>query len=255
MLEERATISYCISGLAARDQIVFKSLMRLLSPRLSHAWVYEPKGVLAVVGDPAILDKNLSLETHRQAIEVAQIVLSVGIQRNNDIHFLRLPFQANLMEVQLNAIGNEIATLQKSGLQKTSPWPSRSSIDTQPIVLPRPAAETQEQVLTAKFAGKLSLKRWPSKNLLTSQAHIRMATLLLRPHTSVQEFLKINAPTPDLALQFLQELHAHDFLKIELQAVPTSVPTLAAAQPQAPKKELTSPSLGLLSRIRQRLGI
>ena len=233
MLKERESISYCISGMQAREQIVFKSLMRLLAPRLAHAWIYMPKGELAVVGNPPNLAQGQSLQSHHLMIDDAQTSLSVGGNANNSMHHLRLPIQANVMEVQLNAIGAEIAAVRMTGVRQASSVQSRQIMETQPQALPMPEAFPTELPLTTEFAGKLSLKRWPAQDILRGAGRIRMATILLRPSTTMKDFLSLSVQPPELCLEFLHELRASEFLRIEQQVVD---PMLAPAVAQAALK-------------------
>lgn len=39
---ERLTFSYGLEGLPAREELLLKSIIRLLDYRLKHGWVYEP---------------------------------------------------------------------------------------------------------------------------------------------------------------------------------------------------------------------
>lgn len=258
MLKERDHISYCISGMAARDQIVFKSLMRLLAPRLAHAWIYMPKGELAVVGNPPNLAEGQSLQSHCLTMDDAQTSLSIGVSSDNSMHHLRLPIQANVMEVQLNAIGAEIASVRMTGVRQAANAQSLQVMETQPQALPMLEAPPKELPLTADFAGKLFLKRWPAQHLLRGAGHVRMATILLRPSTTMKDFLSLSGQPPEHCLQFLHELRTFEFLRIEQQVVdPLLAPAAAPVDLKLPALTPASASSGgsLLSRIRKRLGL
>ncbi|TAG26931.1 MAG: hypothetical protein EAZ37_07265 [Burkholderiales bacterium] len=258
MTSQRATISYCISGVAAREQIVFKSLMRLLGPRLAHAWVYMPQGELAVVGDPPNLAAGQTPQAHHLTIDQAQSLLTVGTEKNNGMHYLRLPIQANVMEVQLNALGSEITAARLTGLRQASNVQSRQTMETQPQALPMAEPLASELPLNASFVGTVSLKRWPSQHLVRSAAQIRMATILLRPKTTMKDFLALSGQPPENCLQFLHELRTFEFLRVEQHE--TSALRASALEPAAltlaPLAQAAmSPGTSLLSRIRKRLGL
>ncbi len=258
MAQERTSISYSLSGLPAREQLVFKSLMRLLAPRLKHDWAYLLEGELLVQGDPFTAPEH-AFNDPPALTQNSLISLKVGALQANGLYYLRLPIQANIMEERLNALGIEVVAKRVSAARSVAHAASQSG----PISIPQALARQIAPELA--FAGELSLKRWPSQQLMRSAAHIRMATVLLRRRTSLPDLMALSGQSAVVCQHFLRELKAADLLLVR-EPVSSSAGGLAApphSSPHSPPnsashasaKSRPSEQAGLLSRIRRRLGL
>ncbi|MCJ0762973.1 hypothetical protein [Variovorax terrae] len=141
---------FAIMGLNARDAMLFKSMVRLLSHRLRYAWVYDDgQPDLAVVGAAPV-------QAHHP------YVLHVSADGHSRPHHVALPLHANALEAALNAAGDAILALKASVTRHHAPAPP-------------PDAPMQ-------------LLRWPPASVLAGQpARLRLATLMTgKPFTIAQ---------------------------------------------------------------------
>ncbi len=152
ILPQPATLRFSVMGLSARDEMLFKSMVRLLSHRLRYAWAYdEGQPDLALIGDAPPRTP-------------CTYVLHVGTHATEQPHHVALPLHANALEAALNDAGDAILTL------KTSSTPGQA-------------------VATSLRAGTtMQLVRWPPASLLGGQpVRLRLATLMTgRPITLAQ---------------------------------------------------------------------
>jgi hypothetical protein len=153
ILPQRATLRFSIMGLSTRDEVLFKSMVRLLSHRLRYAWAYdEGQPDLAVIGDAPPRTP-------------CTYVLHVGTHATQQPHHVALPLHANTLEAALNDAGDAILTLKT------------------------PATPQQAAATSSLRAGTtMQLVRWPPASLLSGQpVRLRLATLMTgRPITLAQ---------------------------------------------------------------------
>ncbi|MFV0676445.1 hypothetical protein [Variovorax sp. tm] len=153
----RPLLSFSVEGLPARDELLFKSLVRLLDHRTHQHWDWQVQDAdLRVVGD------KLSAPPEQDPAERPVPLLTIGDTPPPHGPFLRLPLQADALEAMLNRLGAMLVHARELGLAAASR--SRS-----------------EQVARGE---EYRLLRWPSSTLLDTSMRMKLATLLAtRPAT------------------------------------------------------------------------
>lgn len=153
----RPLLSFSVEGLPARDELLFKSLVRLLDHRTHQHWDWQVQDAdLRVVGD------KLSAPPEQDPAERPVPLLTIGDTPPPHGPFLRLPLHADALEAMLNRLGAMLVHARELGLAAASR--SRS-----------------EQVARGE---EYRLLRWPSSTLLDTSMRMKLATLLAtRPAT------------------------------------------------------------------------
>lgn len=104
----RRTVTFAVRGLAPRDEVLFKSFVRLLAHRTEQAWKPAEDGAPA-----SVVVAGQQTAGH---VPAAGPVLVVGPARRSEPHFVRFPLHADELEAALNAIGRTLAPAGQGGL-------------------------------------------------------------------------------------------------------------------------------------------
>ena len=214
--------SYSLEGLPDREGLIFKSMVRLLSQRTRHAWVYVPHSTqLRVVAE------GLSPAGFKA---LAQQVLTVGTAHAKRASYLQLPLYPEELEEELNRLGELISPPTQAGQASAEAY----------------ATHTPMRML-----------RWPPAAMLTTATRIRLATLMAgKPLTvsELQQRSKESLPTCAAFFDDLKRLHLLIPVISELPPTPVvPVSPLASNGPLTSKTSFVLP--GLLARVRKRLGL
>ena len=216
---QRMRLSFRIQGLPLRDELVIRSVVRLLDHRTDHHWSYSlEQADLDVVGDACD-----EAATASGAVIPAGHVLRAGKYRKHDGPFLSLPVNSNALELLLNDFGNRINELKRTA-----------------------EAATGEMEAGEAFR----LLRWPPAALLDGSERMKMATIIMGRALSASALAQRAGVTVQECASYLHMLQANGYL-----AVNTVIGDGAQNQigMTAPVKEKVA--AGLLSRIRSRLGL
>ena len=220
-------LRYSIKGLELRDEILLKSLIRLLSHRTEHQWVCATEQAdLEVTGslpDPAS-------GPHQDDAQPPTRLIMAHDAPAEAQHFLRLPLHVNELELKLNQLGRLIAKAPAL-LWNATP------------------ATTQATTTAATPALTYRLQRWPQAFLLTSSERLKLATLLTVRPLSLAALQERSGQTQQACESFVNDLQNAGVLQPSATISPSS-PTLKQAVPQR-----AAAPMGLLARIRQRLGL
>lgn len=233
---QRALLSFSVEGLPPREELLFKSLVRLLDHRTHQHWAWRAdQADLRVVGQNAPTDHDAPLH--------AVPVLAVGqADAPRGGHFLALPLHAEALERTLNHLGALVVHARELGLATAD------------------AALADDD--------EFRLLRWPPVALLETPQRIRLATLMTGRPTSLGVLRQRSGLAAQDCLAFIADLrrsgllenvreavqaphaagvapHAHDAAQ-PAAAVPAAPPAHASVHPVQP---------GLLARIRSRLGL
>ncbi len=236
----RSERSFCLAGVHDREALVFKSMVRLLSHRTKHIWIYSPLSTeLRVVaeGPP-------SAATHTVP---AQQVLTLGTVHTRRTAYLQLPLHAHELEAELNRLGALILP----------------AISTATL-----SADTQGE------SAPMRMLRWPPATVVNTATRMRLATLMAGKPLTILELQQRSKENLAVCTAFFDDLKRHHLLvPVPNAAGNTAIAATAAAQsivrstvagaitgpPSMPAQilpEKKSPVLpGLLGRIRMRLGI
>ncbi len=215
----RARLLFCVDGLPLRDELVIKSLVRLLDHRTHHHWIYSPdKADLKMIGNT-----DGDVASGSESATTAEYILRVGRIKEHDGPFLSLPVNSNELELVLNDLGIRISESKRDA-----------------SAAPNQAASSNE----------FSLLRWPSAALLTGPERTKLATLIMGRFLSAAELAQRANVSMHECTSYLQELQANGYLVVN---VPGSSIAQNPADTAQPVKEKVA--TGLLSRIRSRLGL
>jgi len=225
--DRRPLLSFSIEGLPARDELLFKSLVRLLDHRTHQHWAWQVEGAdLRVVGDRAAA---LSAE----AADSPLPLLTVGDTPPPRGPFLRLPLHADALEAMLNRLGAMVVHARDLGLAASAERGARGE--------------------------EYRLLRWPSVALLDSAVRMKLATLLAsRPATLAALQQRSNASAQECA-DFIAALERAGFVAASGGGAARAPESIWPDSQVHPAAEATPPARevqpGLLARIRSRLGL
>ncbi|MES2512309.1 MAG: hypothetical protein V4625_20465 [Pseudomonadota bacterium] len=214
----RHALTFSLHGLSAHDETLFKSFVRLLAHRTLQQWTFTPAAASA--------DVHVTSQATAHEIAQGHKALVVGPTHHGEPYFVSIPFHADALEQTLNNLG----TVVEADRQVR-------------ISVPRPT----------NSATQFRLLRWPTSNLLTSTAHMRLATMMTGKWTTLASLQERSGVPVQVCTQFIADLQHAGLLADAATAAP------ATAAPVAPEgARAGSPrhvEAGLISRIRSRLGL
>lgn len=241
-----ASLGFSVEGLSARDELLVKSLVRLLGHRTLQQWVFQANPIQASL---RILDAETA--PAQVGFPSAAPVLLVGRSDPGRGPFLRLPPHADEFERILNQLGAEIlqARVQEPAEQELAPAESR------PV-----------------GGGSFRLLRWPPAVMLGTPWRTKLATLMVGQALPIDLLHQRSGVSLAECTAFMRELQQAGLLR---EAVASGVVVAPASQAPAPVISAPTTSVevvvqplvpflptvaapkappGLLARIRARLG-
>ena len=231
---ERTRLTFSVEGFSPREEVLFKSLVRVLDHITIHKWIYQPASAeyrvdLLVVAEGRYPTYCLLPQS------VAQPVLSVGNGPERDMVF-SWPLQPHKLSDTLNRVGARAVDHQANS--------STSSF------MPQSAADGDASQL-------FRLKQWPPSKYLVGTGRMRMATLLVGREMSLGELQHRSALPLAACRAFTTELQQTNLLIVTLcEAAPQ--PARAVEPHEAlnlPSAAIAFAKPSLFARIRAGLGI
>lgn len=227
---ERSTLTFCVEGLGAREELLFKSFVRLLDHLTHQQWSYQPAAANQRI-DLLVVADGVEPTQCQNASQEPQPVLRLGSSGANGHGYLSWPLKPGALESELNRLGG--LSLRQHGA------PDAQALFT--------GAATGGQTVINVFKDSMRLVQWPPARLLAGIGRMRLATLLTGKAMKLDELVSRSALPLDLCQAFVLDLQRANLLTSPGQPVqPTYL------QP-APSQKVAQP--GLLDRIRLRLGI
>jgi len=226
-------MSFSVEGLSAREELLLKSFVRLLSHRTRHTWLY--------IARPTTLQADFKVDLWIVSDDIAPLLkpqfkqfLTLGTVRRQGDEHLRLPLHAEELETKLNLKGNLI-TASRAVLKpstRSDPSGSNSTVHSDSTFLPHQT---------------MHLSRWPPTTLLRSTARIRLATLLTRQPLTLAALQMRSGQSGPVCAEFVEDLRRAGYIEM---------PQTAAPAPRPLEKVNAAPKVqpGLLARIRSRFG-
>lgn len=215
----RPALGLSVAGLAAREELLLKSLVRLLDHRTQHQWTFNAARCdLRIVGEGVAHLEGRSAEPLSDGQPPPAILRAA--RAGTASHDLSLPLNPDALEQALNRAGAA-------------------------IVAARQLAEARAALPIADDDRAFQLSCWPPSDLLRGPGRLALATLLVsRPCTVAQLQLR-GCAERSVCLAFLNELQHAQLLRSEEKSGsgPASAAAPVAALP------------GLFARIRRRLGL
>jgi hypothetical protein len=216
-------LTFTVRRLLVRDELVFKSIVRILHRQTRHNWLYMPD----IDADLVVVGPAADVEACPDSMLAGRTVMDVGASELS-----HQPSTVNLrvgdVLAKLNGFGDRIVA-------ERGP---------QPKVAPR--------VYDASRDEQYMLVRWPDWGLMQEdRAYLRVATVLATRPVCLHELaVKADAELA-LCVDFVRKLRSRDLIRITMPQSLAAIPTLAATSVDAPAPKDGS----LWSRIRHRLGI
>jgi hypothetical protein len=227
---ERPTLTYCVEGLSAREELLFKAFVRLLGHQTHQQWSYQPPAPHLQI-DLLVVADGVQPTCSQTANQSSQPILRVGPSTANGHGYLSWPLRPDALENELNRLGGMV--LRQRGAPHTQALFTGAAVGS-PMV-----ADTSKNLMR--------LQQWPPSRLLSGVGRMRLATLLTGKAMRLDELVYRSALPLDVCQAFVNDLQQAGLL-----LSPGSTPfALAVKNSPLPKPA----PLGLLERIRLRLGI
>jgi hypothetical protein len=209
---------YDIVGLSLRDELVFKSYVRLLGPRLRHVWHYSPTSPQLVVAAQAT----------QLPVPDDVPVITVGVSNQQREQFLALPFRHEEIAAELNRQG---------------------------VILALQLAPSQAAQAFNDNGVLFGLSRWPRMDLMATLERKRMVAHLSAKTLSIAQLATLSGCAEPVCRMFIAELQNHGVIKLVRNSSPTPLPDTNQASVQAisTAPALSSAGESLFARIRKRL--
>ncbi len=214
--------SYSIEGLPAREELLFKSMVRVVGHKTCHEWLYSPQSPYLQV-----ISEAISAGGGVAGLRKSQQVLVLGITRRDHHGFLGFPLRPDDLVAELDRLGNLMHAV--------------STMHEQPPTLTDLAHSVPAEATAVR------LTRWPPAELLAAPGRIKLATLMTGRPMTIYNLQQSSGQSLAVCQDFMDALRNAKLLDVGNAATrpsAPSVPILAAA-----------PQPGLLARIRQRLGL
>ena len=240
---ERSTLTFCVEGLQAREELLFKAFVRLLDHSTHQQWTYHPAAADVRV-DLLVVAEEIEPTFSKVQNTQPQPVLRLGSTGVDGHGYLSWPLRPNALENELNRLGG--LTISQRGALHGVVLFSGTAAGT-----PLATGDTTKDWLR--------LQKWPPARLLAGTGRMRLATLLTGKAMSLDELVTRSALPLHVCKTFVDELQSAQLL-LSVGITPLPAPTQTstvrpgpALQPKTILPKAVQP--GLLDRIRMRLGI
>ena len=228
---KRSNLTFCVEGLQAREELLFKAFVRLLDHLTHQHWTYHPAAANVRVDLLVVADGVQPTYSHNPG-QSSQPVLRLGSAGVDGQGTLSWPLKADALEKELNRLGGQ--AIQQRGVKNL---PALSMGATADVAAPDTARAL------------MRLQQWPPSSLLNGPGRMRLATLLTGKAMSLDELVYRSALPLALCKTFVEELQRARLLQITaISPKPVFASPIGIAQPKMAQ-------VGLLNRIRVRLGI
>jgi len=227
-------LTYTIRELPMRDELVLKSIIRILHGQTRHDWQYiaSPDADLLILGNDSPGAEGTLDATSHHGLTILRVGAGAAPVRE-DLH---LPLRVGDVLVELNRIGDFLSTERDLRNESLSGAPS--------------GRETVEFVLL----------RWPDWSFLKQDPLFLRVATVLSTHPSTNYDLAAKAGVPiAVCEQFVNQLVSQGLINMK-RSEATAVAATAAAATGSPyisnkRDDAQGDSATLWSRIRRRLGL
>ena len=232
-----ASYTYTLRQLGPRDEIVFKSVIRVLQGKTRHNWVHREDGH----ADLVLLGDQHSAEAGEAGHLAGQAVIHVNSAGGHDLNALSWPIRTADLVNHLALAGEQLA---RRGAASAAAMPVAV-----PASAPQAAAPASRRLSADQ---RMALMRWPDPGLLQRDMRfIKLATVLTGRPVNMTELMARSTCPLEVCQRFIDSLDTAGLLRVtEALALAALAPARPAAQ--AHKSAQHEPH-GLLARIRQRL--
>ncbi|RZL64913.1 MAG: hypothetical protein EOP81_06530 [Variovorax sp.] len=256
MHQDCGPFTYSLREVASRDEIVFKSVLRVLQGKTRHAWQH-------IDGDADLVVRSrFHAETGPQnefghssghSHPGTHPDLSIGVAGSPASRVLAWPLRiADVIEC-LDQAGDEIMRMARRALPGGAEQAAHRPTPATPAV---PAGvRITEDVTSEVFPAnrRMVLTRWPGPGLLQRDLrYIKLAAMLTGQPVNLLEMASRSGFDMQLCRDFVHALRAESLIRV-LDGTPATPAVQALEQPRPPMRRINPPQPGLIARIRQRL--
>jgi hypothetical protein len=249
----RVQLRFGTEGLPVREELLLKSLIRILDYRTVQQWVYSPEAADLWLLAEGCQAPHASI-TGGKPFKV--VTVSANADRAQGV--LARPVRSDQLEEELNRVGSAIAGAKKAAASSApAPLQPQPSPRAQAAVA-KPASQVRVEPAFATSATMSAIEsyqliRWPNIHLLGNGQRIRLATIMLGRPLTMAEIMERSQLTQAYCLDFLAVLKAEGLIVTALTALPmlqtAGNPNSAGSSAAATEK------LSLFARIRNRLNL
>ncbi|RYF40913.1 MAG: hypothetical protein EOO25_11320 [Comamonadaceae bacterium] len=239
-----AAFTYCLQQLPVRDEIVFKSVLRVLQGKTRHAWEHtDASGADLVIRGAATAQADAPA-TFSHSHTGAHPDINVSTSAGTACRALAWPLRIADLIHCLDQAGDEIAGLARRAV------PSRQANPPAPVAQPVPP---DAGPLTA--SQRMTLVRWPGPDLLQRDIRfLKLATMLTGQPVSVLEMAERSGFPAALCRDFAEALQAASLVRLLGDGTAGAGGRHAAdSAARASGRPHPAAQPGLIARIRQRL--
>ena len=247
MSETCASFTFTLRQMGQRDELVLKSVIRLLQSKTRHTWLHcdNNNSNLVLLGDqPEAGRVNTGLTSGQQA------VVHFNSAGRRDVNALAWPIRSDELLRRLNEAGEQLGRHHQQPAAGLFAGPA-----------PQPAAPPG--LSNAPSMQRLFLVRWPDAALLRSDPRFtKLATMLTGRPVNLVDLAARSATPLHVCKGFADLLNAAGLLRVVEPAALTQTAGAqagfaASSSRPASTSSTTRPAVqaprGLISRIRQRL--
>lgn len=211
--------SYSIEGLPAREELLFKSMVRVVGHKTRHEWLYSPHSTYLQV-----ISETVSARSGVTGLRQSQQVLVLGLTRGDHPGFLGFPLRPDDLVAELDRLGGLMRAVSVAQEQASTSGGFARTVPTE--------------------AAAMRMTRWPPADLLLAPGRIKLATLMTGRPMTIYSLQQSSGQSLSVCQDFMEALKKAKLLDVADVTTRPPVQSVAAAPPP-----------GLLARIRQRLGL
>ncbi|SFU80109.1 hypothetical protein SAMN05216350_105217 [Polaromonas sp. YR568] len=227
--------SFTLRQVTPRDELVFKSAVRLLQGKTCHQWIYTDDRQAA---DLVVQGDCLSDRAPRMEDLIACDTLRISATAPEGFEGLSLPLRIDKVLLHLDKAGRQIDKREAA----------RRPVAQTALT---PLAKTNQHDRTPTNA-RVALIRWPEAALLQRDTrYLKLATILTGQPASIAELAARTQFSIQLCRGFVDALKACQLVRVLDDQRKLKMP----AQTSTDSRKPASPPPGLVARIRSRLGM
>jgi len=215
----RTPLYFGLHGLNDRESVLFKSCMNIISARTRHQWIWQRNVVnLLVVTDESMGRLSEAFKT-MPIICIGDKIPAVR-QGDSRREYLARPLRPMDILACVDRLGDWVIQNDSVGIDL--------------------------RAMSNTAVAAVRLRRWPPMQLLTDAYRTRLATLLTGKPVTLAWLQQRSGAPASVCADFLAELERADLLEsTHITTLPKVIVNTVA----------NTPKMGLLGRIRQRLGL
>ena len=228
---ERVQFSFAVEGLSDREELLLKSIIRLLDHRTKHAWVYDP-----FKADLWIVENDMHVPSEAKYRNPLYLMRTIAVLRSSE----------NVL-VEVNGYKTEKAVMRLNAkkiedvLNEVGSW-----FDVKLDVA------SHADLSTAFHVDSYKLVRWPTSLIRGDTSRSKIAALMLGKPLTIADI--VNKSSCDMAFceEFLDELRSANLIET---AVVTSPRQTNIKEVNAAIVSPTNKPISIFARIRNRLSL